>query len=151
MPRALSNIRMPPLVIDQRRFFKPTHCQVNLFLRKQDRRAQDICLPLVPVLAGFQLSRRIGCLCGISHFAGCLYLFRFQLEENLMGALVGKGKSSLGTEPLHVAGSNEALVQDNLITLQSQCTRNAKLRDLVLGVGIGSDTADASIRRETGE
>lgn len=68
-----------------------------------------------------------------------------------MGALVGKGKSALGAEPLHVAGSNEALVQDDLITLQSQCARNAKLRDLVLGVGIGSDTADASVRRETGE
>ena len=68
-----------------------------------------------------------------------------------MGALVGKGKSALGTEPLHVAGANEALVQDNLITLQSQCARNAKLRDLVLSVGIGSDTADASIRLETGE
>ena len=53
-----------------------------------------------------------------------------------MGALVGKGKSALGTEPLHVAGENEALVQDNLITLQSQCARNAKLRDLVLSVGI---------------
>ena len=38
-----------------------------------------------------------------------------------MGALVGKGKSALGAEPLHVAGSNEALVQDDLITLQSQC------------------------------
>ena len=92
-------------------------------------------------LAGFQLSRRIGCPCGISHFAGRLYLFRFQLEENLMSALVGKGKSTLGTEPLHIAGSNEALVQDNLITLQNQCARNTKLRDLVLGVGIGSDTA----------
>ena len=46
---------------------------------------------------------------------------------------------------------NEALVQDNLITLQNQCARNTKLRDLVLGVGIGSDTADASVRRETGE
>ena len=68
-----------------------------------------------------------------------------------MGALVGKGKSSLGTEPLHVAGEDEALVQDNLITLQSQCTRNAKFRDLVFSVGIGSHTADASIRRETGE
>ena len=34
-----------------------------------------------------------------------------------MGALVGKGKSALGTEPLHVAGANEALVQDNLIIL----------------------------------
>ena len=33
--------------------------------------------------------------------------------------LVGKGKSALGAEPLHVAGSNEALVQDDLITLQS--------------------------------
>ena len=43
-----------------------------------------------------------------------------------MGALVGKGKSALGTEPLHVAGENEALVQDNLITLQSQCARNTK-------------------------
>ena len=32
-----------------------------------------------------------------------------------MGALVGKGKSALGAEPLHVAGSNEALVQDDLI------------------------------------
>lgn len=53
-----------------------------------------------------------------------------------MGALVGKGKSALGTEPLYVAGSNEALVQDDLIALQSQCARNAKLRDLVLGVGI---------------
>ena len=52
-----------------------------------------------------------------------------------MGALVGKGKSALGAEPLHVAGSNEALVQDDLITLQSQCARNAKLRDLVLSVG----------------
>ena len=60
-------------------------------------------------------------------------------------------KSTLGTEPLHIAGSNEALVQDDLITLQSQCARNAKFRDLVLSVGIGSDTADASIRRETGE
>ena len=50
-----------------------------------------------------------------------------------------------------VAGSNEALVQDDLITLQSQCARNTKFRDLVLSVGIGSDTADASIRRETGE
>ena len=68
-----------------------------------------------------------------------------------MGALVGKGKSALGAEPLHVAGSNEALVQDDLITLQSQCARNAKFRDLVLSVGIGSDTADASVRRETGE
>ena len=37
----------------------------------------------------------IGCPCGIFHFAGSLYLFRFQLEENLMGALVGKGKSCL--------------------------------------------------------
>ena len=27
----------------------------------------------------------------------------------------------LGAEPLHVAGSNEALVQDDLIPLQSQC------------------------------
>ena len=68
-----------------------------------------------------------------------------------MSALVGKGKSTLGTEPLHIAGSNEALVQDNLIALQSQCACNAKLRDLVLSVGIGSDTADASVRRETGE
>ena len=68
-----------------------------------------------------------------------------------MSALVGKGKSALGTEPLHVAGANEALVQDNLITLQSQCARNAKLRDLVLSVGIGSDAADASVRRKTGE
>ena len=53
-----------------------------------------------------------------------------------MGALVGKGKSALGAEPLHVAGSNEALVQDDLITLQSQCARNTKFRDLVLSVGI---------------
>ena len=53
-----------------------------------------------------------------------------------MGALVGKGKSALGTEPLHVAGENEALVQDNLITLQSQCARNTKFRDFVLSVGI---------------
>ena len=68
-----------------------------------------------------------------------------------MGALVGKGKSALGTEPLHVAGANEALVQDNLITLQSQCARNPKFRDLVFGVSVGSDTADASVRRETGE
>ena len=87
----------------------------------------------------------------IPDFAGRLYLFRFQLEENLMGALVGKGKSALGAEPLHVSGSNEALVQDDLITLQSQCARNTKFRDLVLSVGIGSDTADASVRRETGE
>ena len=68
-----------------------------------------------------------------------------------MGALVGKGKSALGAEPLHVAGENEALVQDDLITLQSQCARNAEFCDFVLGVGIGSDTADASVRRETGE
>ena len=53
-----------------------------------------------------------------------------------MGALVGKGKSALGAEPLHVAGSNEALVQDNLITLQSQCACNTKFRDLVLSVGM---------------
>ena len=68
-----------------------------------------------------------------------------------MGALVGKGKPTLGTEPLHVAGANEALVQDILIALQSQSARNAKFRDLVFGVGVGSDTADASVRRETGE
>ena len=55
-----------------------------------------------------------------------------------MGALVGKGKSALGTKPLHVAGENETLVQDDLITLQSQCARNAKFRNLVLSVGVGS-------------
>ena len=68
-----------------------------------------------------------------------------------MGALVSKGKSALGTEPLHIAGANEALIQDNLITLQRQCARNAQLRDFVLGVGIGSYTADTPVRRETGE
>ena len=33
-------IRIPPLVIDQRRFCKLAHRQINLFLRKQDCRAQ---------------------------------------------------------------------------------------------------------------
>ena len=68
-----------------------------------------------------------------------------------MSALVGKGKSALGAEPPHVAGENEALVQDDLITLQSQCARNTKFRDLLLSVALGSDTADASVRLETGE
>ena len=56
-----------------------------------------------------------------------------------MGALVGKGKSALGAEPLHISGSNEALVEDDLITRQSQCARNTNFRDLVLSVGIGSE------------
>ena len=43
-------------------------------------------------------------------------------DDRLAGQVIAlKKKSSLGAEPLHVAGSNEALVQDDLITLQSQC------------------------------
>ena len=68
-----------------------------------------------------------------------------------MSALVSKGKSALGTEPLHISGANEALVQDDLITLQCQCARNAQLRDFVLSIGIGSYTADTPVRREAGE
>ena len=64
-----------------------------------------------------------------------------------------------GDKPLEIAPCSdpvsythlEALVQDDLITLQSQCACDAQLRNFVLGVGVGSDTADASVRRETGE
>ena len=79
-----------------------------------------------------------------------IYL-NFKTGASKQAAEMNTSQSSETRAPLHVAGENEALVQDNLITLQSQCARNAKLRDLVLGVGIGSDTADASVRRETGE
>ena len=43
-------------------------------------------------------------------------------DDRLAGQVIAlKKKSLLGAEPLHVAGSNEALVQDDQITLQSQC------------------------------
>ena len=92
-------IRIPPLVIDQRRFYKPTHCQVNLFLRKQDRRAQDICatvsviaglyLVLVPT-NGSKLLHAIYCFmqnAEISFMAFLIFYFLLSLKE--MSVLVG--------------------------------------------------------------
>ena len=46
-------IRIPPLIVFQRRFCKLTHCQVYLFLRKQDRRAQDICISSIQFMCGW--------------------------------------------------------------------------------------------------
>ena len=60
----------------------------GFIFNREDHTKKEMCIR----------DRCISSPCGISHFAGCLYLFRFQLEENLMGALVGKGKSALGAE-----------------------------------------------------
>ena len=51
-----------PLVVDE---FpaggKVPHGQIDLFLRHQNWRPKDICLPFIPVLAGLQVPERIRC------------------------------------------------------------------------------------------
>ena len=68
-----------------------------------------------------------------------------------MCALMGKGKASLAAELLDLSGLNKAGVHQNLIFPERDGSLHAHLFRDILGIRIGGQTTDASIRGKMGK
>ena len=94
---------------------KLPHSYFHLFLRHEERSPQDIGLPFIPVLFGFEIPEGIRFSGGVGVLPAAFYLVGFQLEQDLMGAFVGKGEPALAAKLSDLPRLNEALIQHDLI------------------------------------
>lgn len=87
----------------------------------------------------------------ISTKFGLLDFIGFHLIENLMSAFVGKREAPLSAELLYLPLTDEALVEQHLITSEWECQPDALFLNDVFCIRISGQAADASIGGQAGE
>ena len=148
---AVPIVEPAPVVYQPPATGKIVHGPVDLPLGHQERRAQGVRLPLVPVLPCFQVTEGVGRPRGVGLPAGLPRLVRLHLEQYLVGALMGKGEPPLAAPRPDLSWLHEAAVQQHLVGFQRDEPGDALAGRGILRVRIGGQAADAPIVRQAGK